>query len=273
MHISSADSKQTYSPVPYSVNGAPPTDEGVRLIDAQGSIYRAFTGNQLNQDALWEFLPLPSGDLGTSQTLTFVVDAMSREPSNPDATRATIVGPWLVTFHLTPQAGRPIPLDVAPQSHGGITLQPERLDLTPAGVRLLVRESGLPPDASIFSVKHFATRQDDIVACPPGQHVCGESFGTGDGAKMQISAPGGQTLVPGWVNVVSPVPVAGVPIGQQALGSAGTAEIEFLFFSPIKATQGAAHVTFDEVRYASATDSSAPEQIVPGPWSFVLPLS
>jgi hypothetical protein len=271
MHISSENPKQSYSPVPYPPAGTPLPDHGVRLLDASGNAYMFFTSNQLNEDALWEFLPLPSEALGTPQELTFVVDAMSSQPSNPDNERAVVSGPWEITFRLKPQAGTVIALDIAPQTYGGITLLPERLDLTPAGVRLLVRESGLPPDTSVFSLKHFATRLDDVVACPPGQHVCARGGGTGDGASMQLRAPGGQTLVPGWVEVTSPAPQAGVPIGRQAVGPSGTAELAFLFFAPLKATSGTAHVTFDAVRLAS-TNPEDDERSIPGPWVFDLPL-
>lgn len=264
MHFDSGDTKREFSPAP---------DIRPRLVDAQGTVYTPFASSQLNEDALMEFSPLPSDALGTPQELTFVIDEMSSNPSNPQNQGAIVTGPWQIAFQLTPQAGHAIALDVAPETHGGITLQPERLDLTPAGVRLLVRESGLPPDTVVFSVKHFATHLDDILACPPGQGVCGSLGGSGDGARMQLAAPGGQTLVPGWVNVVSPAPQDGVPINQQAVGPSGTAEIEFLFFSPVKDPRGTARVTFDEVRFASATGPSAPEQSIPGPWSFTLSLA
>jgi hypothetical protein len=250
-----------------------PSLPSTRLVDAAGTSHAAFTGSQLNRDALFEFLPLPTGMLGTPQPLTLVIDAMQRSTGGPTPHETTVNGPWQITFLLKPQAGRVIALDVAPQTYGGVTLQPEELDLTPAGVRLLVRESGLPSDTSLFSVKHFATHQDDIVACPPGQQVCASLSGTSDGANMHISAGSAQTLVPGWVNVVNPPPEDGVPIGQQPIGPAGTVEIEFLFFAPIKTTQGPARVIFDDVRYASDMTSSAPEQTVAGPWSFTVPLS
>ena len=119
------------------------------------------------------------------------------------------------------------------------------------GVRLLVRVSGLPPDASLFSLTHFNSRASDIVACPPGEHMCASGGGgVTDGARMQLVGPDGQTLTPAQISVVSPPPSDDVPIAQQSIGPAGTAELQFLFFSPLHATRGTAHLSFDQMRFA-----------------------
>jgi hypothetical protein len=89
---------------------------------------------------------------------------------------------------------------------------------------------------------------------------------------MLLAGPDGQTMPPAWVEVVSPAPADGVPIGAQAVGPSGTAELEFLFFEPLRATSGTARATFDEVRIASAVNTDGPERSIPGPWAFALPL-
>lgn len=247
----------------------------VQVVDASGNSYGAIGGQGFNQDWLFEFLPLPTDVLGTQQSLTLTIGQMQQTADNPtpvDNPITTIPGLWQIDFQLRPQAGRVIPLDVAPEMHGGITLQPELLALGPAGVRLTVRVTGLPADTSVFSLMHFQRRTDEIVACPPGEHVCGASGGgTSDGSLMQLRGPDGQTMLPAWIAVTSPAPQPGVTIGQQMVGPSGAAELEFLFFAPLHATSGTAHANFDSVRMAS-TNPNADERIIPGPWSFALPL-
>jgi len=141
------------------------------------------------------------------------------------------------------------------------------------GVQLLGRVSGLPPDALLFSLTHFNSRDSDIVACPPGEHMCaGGGGGVTDGARMQLVGPDGQMLTPAQISVVSPPPSDDVPIAQQSIGPAGTAELQFLFFSPLQEPRGTAHLSFDQMRFAPTGGSESPEQIAPGPWTFDLPL-
>jgi len=89
---------------------------------------------------------------------------------------------------------------------------------------------------------------------------------------MQLVGPDGQMLTPAQISVVSPPPSDDVPIAQQSIGPAGTAELQFLFFSPLHATRGIAHLSFDQMRYAPTGRSESPEHIAPGPWTFDLPL-
>jgi hypothetical protein len=69
-----------------------------------------------------------------------------------------------------------------------------------------------------------------------------------------------------------PPPSDDVPIAQQSIGPAGTADLQFLFFSPLHVTRGIAHLSFDQMRFAPTGGSESPEQIAPGPWTFDLPL-
>jgi hypothetical protein len=263
MHISSSAAQ--HPPAPWLPS--------LRLVDAQGRASRAFTGSQFNADALFEFLPLPSDTLGVPQALTLVVGQMQRAGATPGSGPDLIAGPWQIAFELKPQPGHVVSLDVPAEEHAGIGVQPKRLDLTPAGVRLLVRVSGLPPDTSLGWLTHFNSRDSDIVACPPGEYACGSSGGeVTDGAHMLLVGPGGQMLTPAWISVVSPARTDDVPSGKQSVGPAGTAELQFLFFTPLRTTYGTARASFDEIRFASATNAASPEQIVPGPWTFNLPL-
>jgi hypothetical protein len=262
MRVSGGDPR--HPPSPYMPS--------MRIVDASGGTYHAITGSGFNDDSLFEFLPLPTDALGAPQTLTFIVGQMQRMTDDLQEV-TTFGGPWQITFQLRTQAGRAIALSVPGQQHGGIMMQTERIELAPAGVRLMVRISGVPSDTSLFSLMHFALHGTEIVACPPGQHVCGStSGGTRDGGRMLLAGPDGRTMPPAWVAVVSPTPSDGVSIGTQAVGPSGTADLEFLFFEPLHVTSGMAHATFDEVRIASAVNTDGEERSIPGPWDFYLPL-
>lgn len=244
-----------------------PVPGEMELIDAQQHVYKFFTGTQVEHDGLYEFLPLPPAELDAPQPLTLVVETMERADNVTQ-----IAGPWQLGFTLRPQPGRSVALTQAPVTHSGVTIQPERLDLAPSGVRLLVRLSGLKPDTSLFSLIHFATHGDDIVGCPPGGHYCVSSGGEGDGAPMHLRGPDGQTLVPGKVVVVRQS-IAVAPATGEAVGPSGSAEIAFLFFTPLHAAHGTAQVVVEQARLSSIhDDANAPEQIVSGPWVFSLSL-
>ena len=100
----------------------------------------------------------------------------------------------------------------------------------------------------------------------------GGGGGVTDGARMQLVGPDGQMLTPAQISVVSPPPSDDVPIAQQSIGPAGTAELQFLFFSPLQEPRGTAHLSFDQMRFAPTGGLESPEQIAPGPWTFDLPL-
>src|SRR5260221_8440986 len=91
------------------------------------------------------------------------------------------------------------------------------------GVRLLVRVSGLPPDASLFSLTHFNSHDSDIVPCPPGEHMCASGGGGATkGARMQLLGPDGQAPTPAWVSGGRPPPPADAPIPPQSINRKST---------------------------------------------------
>jgi hypothetical protein len=60
---------------------------------------------------------------------------------------------------------------------------------------------------------------------------------------------------------------------MQTVGPDGSALIEVLFFTPLRATNGPALLTIDQLDLRSAQlDADGQEQRVNGPWSFSLPL-
>lgn len=243
----------------------------MHLTDGHGNTYSAITSAQVGGDGLLEFSPLPSAELGSTQTLTLDVQVMET-----GLTPKFVAGPWDITFQLQPHKGRSITLTQHPVVQNGIALQPMRLDLGPAGVRLLVRVSGLQPDTSLFSLMHFARLGGDtITGCPPAQSTC---FGGGtiaDGAPLQLQGPGNQALALSWVEVVNSETQVGYrPSGTAVVGQSGSALLEFLFFTPLHTTQGTVHLTIGSMPVGVESPSSTKsDQMIPGPWLFDIALS
>src|SRR5258706_10895117 len=99
------------------------------------------------------------------------------------------------------------------------------------GVRLLVRVSGLPPDASLFSLTHFNSRASDIVACPPGEHMCASGGGgVSGGGGIALVGSGRQTLTAAPISVVRPPPPDAVPTAPPIIGPPSPGEPAFPFF-------------------------------------------
>lgn len=247
----------------------------MRLIDAQGAVYTAFTGSQIQNDGLFEFPPLRSDELGTTQALTLVAGSvLITSTGNLAGPGDVLDGPWSITFQLHAQAARSVPFSAMAQTHHGITLAPLRIDRAPSGARLLVRISGLAPDTSLFTLTHFVRTGDDIIGCPPGTHMCVESSGgTSDGALLQLKTTSGQILTPAWIEVLAPT--TGDPMRANAasvVGPSGGAVLEFLFFTPLDTGTRTVQLTADQVRVATVGPTST-EQRIEGPWTFTLPLA
>jgi len=247
----------------------------MRLIDAHGAVYAAFTGSQIQNDGLFEFPPLRPDELGATQTLTLVADSvLIASPGNLASPGGVVDGPWSITFQVHAQAARSVTFSAMAQTHHGITLAPLRIDRAPSGARLLVRISGLAPDASLFTLTHFVRTGDDIIGCPPGTSMCAESSGgTSDGALLQLKTTSGQALTPAWIEVLSPN--TGDPVRANAtsvVGPSGAAVLEFLFFTPLDSGARAVQLTADQVRVAAVGPTST-ERRIEGPWTFTLPLT
>jgi hypothetical protein len=253
-------------------NQATPRLDTTYLADSQGRRYPLLTSSQVQGDGLFEFVPLPNESLNAQQTLTLVIQEMF-----PGSAAPPVTGPWQITFHVQPRNGRSIPLTLTPQIHTGVAIQPERLDLAPAGIRLVVRISGLKDDTSLATLANFAEQSGDIiVGCPPGSDSCVSTGSTSNGALLQLRGPDGTVLMPNWVVVQdkSAQGVGSIPGAGQVVGSSGSAVLEFLFSQPFHTTQGTVHLAIDQLHLASGSASSqAPEQIASGPWMFDFPLS
>lgn len=255
-----------------STHMAGPDLGAMRLTDARGNLYKAITGAQIQGDGLFEFTPLRSDEMGTTQTMTLDVGAFFVEESG-----APVSGPWSVTFQLRSRPAQSVAFTSLAQTHHGIEVAPLRLDRAPSGVRLLVRISGLAPDTSLFSLTHFVRRGDDIFGCPPGSNVCmGGSGGTSDGALLQLKTASGQALTPAWIGVAEAPATGGAasasPSSTDAVGTSGSAVLEFLFFTPLDSRAHAAYLTLNQIRVAAVGPTST-ERSIDGPWTFTLPLA
>jgi RNA polymerase sigma-70 factor (ECF subfamily) len=239
-----------------------------RLVDANGQCFAPFTSMQLNDVGLVEFRPLSLAELSGTLPLTLTAPTLHVG----DGLSSSIGGPWSIVFQVQLQLGRSVSFAVSPQTRGGITMPPERLDLAPAGARRLLRVSGLPLDSARFSLAHFSHRGDDIVACPPGGRVCASIGRISDGMLLQRIAPDGQALTPGSVGAASDTAVS-IARPATVVGPSGSAELAFLFFAPLRTATGTGGVTIDQIRLSSIhAGADAPEQVIPGPWMFELPL-
>jgi len=237
------------------------------LVDSQGRRYAVLAATQVDGEGLLEFIPLGSDALRSEQTLTLVVQGMI-----PTGTGSPITGPWHISFQLRPQAARSITFAATPMTRDGVTMQPERLDLTPAGARLLVRMSGLAADTSLFGLTRFVQHgADSVVGCPPGSSTCVTSSSTSEGALLRLQGPSQQVLEPSSVAVVGPgtSDVGAIPTASQTVGPSGSVLIEVLFFTPLHATSGTARLTIDQLALRSTqVNASGQEQVVTGPWTF-----
>lgn len=247
------------------------------LVGADHTRYGAITSVGFNDEYIAEFEPMALDRLGSSQTLTLSLPSMQsgRSPTGPGA---SIAGPWQITFQITPQLGRSITFDQAPVEHDGVAVQPLRLDLAPAGARLLIRISGLAPNTLRFPLKHFVTHQEmgGIRRNADGTSIGFSSQGTSDGGPLQLGGPDGQRLIPAWIALPddSPPDKQGVPLGWQVVGPSGAMVLSVLFFTPLSAQHGVAHVTLDQVDVVTRdAQGSESERIGNGPWTFQLPLT
>ncbi len=105
--------------------------------------------------------------------------------------------------------------------------------------------------------------------------MCVDSRSTSDGALLQLQGPDKQVLEPSWVVAIDPGTsgVGFLPKAPQTVGPDGSALIEVLFFTPLRATNGDALLTIDQLALRSAQlDANGQEQILNGHWSFTLPL-
>jgi hypothetical protein len=165
-------------------------------------------------------------------------------------------GPWEIPFSLTPAAGTSVALSIAPVTHNGLTIQPLRLDVAPAGggldgqpggARVVLRLSGLAPRMLVTDIPGFATVFVDGDGVPTAR--CG-------GGLLALVRPNGQQILPGFVQ-----PFA------QTVGPSGTTDLEALFYAPIQV--GTSVTLYVDHASAQLAGTTTP-QLIDGPWVFRL---
>jgi hypothetical protein len=263
-----ADATETLVTYHMQTNLNPPLPALPVLIDAHGNRYAYVAGDwDVTNGGSFSFAPLPSDELGTQQTLTFLAQQMRlADPTGPGA---LVDGPWSVSFDVTPAAGTSAVLSTSAVVHDGLSVQPLQIDVAPAGggllgiaggARVVVRISGLSPSMRLRDLDAFDT------ALAPGGH----SFYCGGGI-LELVLPNGQQIAPGVVTLLGqtvPETVADEGTLVQTVGPSGTVDIEALFYLPIQSAAGLTlYIDHLNAQPAGATQP----QRVSGPWEFHLP--
>lgn len=248
-----ADATQTVITYQMQTTLNPPLPVTAVLIDAQGHRYVEMAGGwDIRYGGHYIFSPLPRAELGTPQTLTFVTQQMQ----TINGRGAMVDGPWEIPFSLTPAAGTSVALSIAPVTHNGLTIQPLRLDVAPAGggldgqpggARVVLRLSGLAPRMLVTDIPGFATVFVDGDGVPTAR--CG-------GGLLALVRPNGQQILPGFVQ-----PFA------QTVGPSGTTDLEALFYAPIQV--GTSVTLYVDHASAQLAGTTIP-QLIDGPWVFRL---
>lgn len=266
-----ADASQTVISFHLQTTVNPPMPVLPVLRDAQGRRYEA-VGNSWGVDVGGRvlFTPLPPDELGAPQRLTFFTQQMQQ--SNPTGPGAVVDGPWQISFTLTPVAGTSRALRNAPLTQNGLTIQPVRLDVAPAGggldgarggVRVVVRFSGLAPGMPLENLRNFDFSYD--LSSVGGANSCG-------GAVLALAQPNGQQLAPGSVSVLGQTVPSTLAEQQaspyaQTVGPSGTAEVEAMFYTPMP--PGANVTLYIDHVLAQVAGADKAAQIS-GPWTFQL---
>jgi hypothetical protein len=241
------------------------------LNDQQGDLYTmsrdslggpallTYTSGQEVATGIAVFDPLPEGALTAPQTLTLRISHITAHTMT--GWSSPVKGEFTTTFQVTPHAGRTIKFNVAPQTHGGITLQPLQMDIAPdasvfdgyggGGERLLLRISGLPADADAGKVADISTS----VTTP-----------------VSSDTTNGQTTLK--LEGQEPAAVGGIPwdffqSNSPVVGPSGTIILAVIFVSPpLRTLTGTQRLTVDQIM----SSFNGQEGPVPGPWTFLLPL-
>lgn len=292
-----ADATQTV--ILFHANGATSqgffSGENMALTDSSGKVYRAISSGSANQlgypnAQIALFPPLPQSELGVRQHLTFSFDRLTGGPdqSGVVGTPISTVGPWQVPFTITPVAGKSIPVSLPAQTHDGLTIQVESVDIAPAGggldgqnggARIHVRISGLPAKMQLTDVANFST------AFWEGQNGGGQSSSP-DSLPGALGCPeldlqyfSGLPILPGFIEVNGEYPFASPnsndPTTWSRVGPGGSAELDVLFYGPF--TDGKMVLTIDGIRISTPESGAANGtrtdlRVAHGPWVFSIPL-
>lgn len=250
---------------------------GMTLQDSQGNVYAAnlltepinlaHKPNVVVDDyGAAEFDPLPQSELRAPQSLTLHIQQIALYyPFGGIEKTLLLNGPWTVTAQVTPQAGRSIAFDIAPETFDGITVQPLRLDIGPSGSAfdslnggacVTVRISGLAPDMRRSAVANFSW-----------SYI---KYGVGG-----ASSNGPASLLFGGKE---PANIAGIAGGylrnassslDPVVGPTGSIDLEFIFLAPhLPKLTGTQTLTLNQIPVAT----NPTRKFAKGNWSFQLPL-
>lgn len=250
------------------------------LDDASGARYGAFSGGgvrsangqHMNVEV---FQPLPQSELGSPQQLTFRITKLMGQTSGSEGSPAPIVnGAWNIPFTVTPAAGMAIPLSLPAQTHDGVTIQLEELDIALAGggldgqsggVRVRYKVSNLPPTMLLSTVMEYPT----YFATANSASGSGISTGAACHNLLTMQLANGQATVPGMITAMASRAPGDMMIQQ--VGADGSAELEAVFFAP--AAQGSVTVTINQMAIGEFRDGNLTyTRIAQGPWVFTAPL-
>ncbi|MGZ3715056.1 MAG: hypothetical protein ACXVA4_06545 [Ktedonobacterales bacterium] len=109
-----------------------------------------------------------------------------------------------------------------------------------------------------------------------GSTIGFSSQGTSDGGPLKLDGPNGQRLIPAWIALPDDLPPdqQRVPLNRQVAGPSGAMVLSVLFFTPLSAQNGVAHVTLDQVDIVTIdAQGNESERLKNGPWTFQLPLT
>jgi hypothetical protein len=236
-----------------------------------------------------EFAPLPASALAGDQQLILYAPEME----NPqDSERIIATGPWSTCFHLTPQRGVARALDIAPMTSHGVTIQPQLLEVAPAGssldalaggARITVSVSGLDPATSVMQLQHFGGRIETGPRNPPYNETSVTDMYPGPGeVSLDILATVGPVLASGAYVPTTTPPTDDKIVGteleiaqRQTVGKSGAIDLQLIFFGPLALSSDArATLRFNTLPITLVQpNGSYVERPLDGAWEFQLPLA
>lgn len=230
------------------------------------------------------FIPLPLDELGARQTLTLTVTRMMvneiplQPIRNPPTLAVTSIvkGLWRASIEVTPIAGTSVPFTGVAQTHGGISIQPLRLDASPHGVRIVIHMGGLTPgsqESPSFTTSAYQPANGDSSGDTPTPTSGATSLG-----QATLTTPTGPPLLPDNVvnldsagkpvrgpNTIPNFDSAGKPLqSPYTIPASGVLDIELVYIQP---PHGSVTLTFDHISLGTA---GSPLHTITGPWAFSL---
>lgn len=293
LHLDAAYADATMTTLRYHVTGPHSADKNIlveyspffpTLTSASGTFLPEVNNyNPASGTASATYAPLPADELGARQTLTLAVDRMEMRETplqlgNPPTFPASTIikGSWRASITVTPIAGTSVPLTNAAQTHGGISIQPLRLDTSPRGIRIVIHMGGLTPgshESPIFSTSADRSGGSDSPGCSPTRPSGNPSFGS----ATLTTATGDSCLPDNTFNLdptgkivrgprtITGLDSAGKPVREfYTIPASGTIDIELIY---IQSPHGSVTLTFDTV---SIDTGAASQHTVTGQWTFNL---